>query len=231
MKNKYKTKKQLVEELEALQKQAEKLKKTETRAKQAGKPSSAAQYWQTMFDTINDAVSMIDKNGKITQCNKAMASLLQKPMSEIIGHKCWELMHGTSEPIPGCPIVRMKETLKRETLTLPIGDRWFEVITDPIFDKAGKLTGAVHIIVDITERKRVEKEKDIFFERNQSLITALGEIVYDWHVLTNKLIWEGEYTRILGYTKDEMGEDTESWTGRVHPADLPFVLAEGENAV
>ena len=41
MKNKYKTKKQLVEELEALQKQAEKLKKTETRAKQAGKPSSA----------------------------------------------------------------------------------------------------------------------------------------------------------------------------------------------
>src|SRR4030042_2749758 len=122
MKNKYKTKKQLIEELEALQKQVDKLKKTEPRAKQAGKPSLAAQYWQTMFDAINDAVSIIDRNGKITQCNKAMASVLQKQMSEIIGHKCWELVHGSTKPIPECPIVRMKKSLKREPLTLPTGD-------------------------------------------------------------------------------------------------------------
>ena len=103
MKNKYKTKKQLIEELQALQKQVDKLEKTETRAKQAGKPSSDARYWQPMFDAINDSVSIIDRNGKITQCNKAMASLLQKPMSEIIGRKCWELMHGSTKPIPEAP--------------------------------------------------------------------------------------------------------------------------------
>src|SRR4030042_4073310 len=119
MKDESKTKKQLIEKLEALQKQVDKLKKTETRAKQAGKSSLAAQYWETMFDAINDAISIIDRNGKITQCNKAMALLLQKPTSEIISHTCWELLHSSTKPIPECPIVCMKKSLKRETLTLP----------------------------------------------------------------------------------------------------------------
>jgi PAS domain S-box-containing protein len=122
------------------------------------KLSSIADEWQTIFDSINDAVSLIDTQGRIMQCNKAMSEFISKPFPEIIGHKCWELMHGSTKPIPECPIVRMKKSMKRETLTLPLMGRWFEVTTDPIIDKRGKLAGAVHIIVDITERKQAEEK-------------------------------------------------------------------------
>lgn len=117
----------------------------------------AVDQWQTTFDAIKDAISLIDVEGKILQCNKAMSDLLGKPFTEIVGRTCWELVHGTSEPVPGCPIVRMKETRQRETLKLPIGDKWFESTADLIFDKAGKLNGGVHIIVDITKRKRAQE--------------------------------------------------------------------------
>ena len=203
MKNKYKTKKQLIEELEALQKQVDKLKKTETRAKQAGKPSLAAQYWQTMFDTINDAVSIIDRNGKITQCNKTMASLLQKPMSEIIGRKCWELVHGSTKPIPKCPIARMKKSLKRETLTLPLMGRWFEVTTDPIIDKRGKLAGAVHIIVDITERKQMEEELKIEQYKLREYFENLPLLAYNISFDGTIVDCNNIAVRTLGYDSKE----------------------------
>jgi len=58
----------------------------------------------------------------------------------------------------------------------------------------------------------------------------MGGIVYDWHPRTAALRWEGDVTQVLGYSAAEMGNDTASWTTRVHPEDLPRVLAEVENA-
>jgi len=46
--------------------------------------------------------------------------------------------------------MRLWESRRRETLTLPQGDRWLYAKVDPIFDEAGEITGAVHAISDIT---------------------------------------------------------------------------------
>ncbi len=124
--------------------------------------------WQNTFDAMNDSVSLINLEGKILQCNKAMMEFLKKPSNEIIGSFCWELVHCISEPIEGCPVIRMKETRRRETKILPIGNRWFEITADPQLDKNNKLKGAIHIISDITERKQEEEElktKSHFLER------------------------------------------------------------------
>ena len=43
-------------------------------------------------------------------------------------------------------------------MVLPIGEKWFEVVADPIFDEQGKIIEAVHIISDITQRKLAEEE-------------------------------------------------------------------------
>jgi len=114
--------------------------------------------WQTTFDAMNDSVSLINLEGKILRCNKAMIGFLEKPSNEIIGSFCWELVHGVSEPIEGCPIIRMKETLRRETKILPVGERWLEVTVDPYLDGDNKLKGAIHIISDITVRKLAEEK-------------------------------------------------------------------------
>jgi hypothetical protein len=31
-------------------------------------------------------------------------------MDELVGRTCWELIHGTSEPIEGCPFERMRKS-------------------------------------------------------------------------------------------------------------------------
>jgi len=148
----------LKEERELINGIARMLGEATERRRAEEKMRASAQQWQTTFDAISDAVCLMDLEGSIVQCNTAMANLLQKPFSEIKGRTCWELMHGTSEPIEGCPIARMKETHRKETKVLPIDDRWLEVSVDPLLNDDGSLIGAVHVVSDITERKRAEEE-------------------------------------------------------------------------
>jgi len=122
----------------------------------------SAREWGTTFDAINDMVALTDSEGRIVRCNKAMANLLERPVDKIIGHRCFELLHGTSEPIKECPFLRLQKTRCRESLVWAVRDRWFNIAVDPLMDQEGKIVGGVHIMSDITERKQMEEKLRTF---------------------------------------------------------------------
>ncbi|MDO9035381.1 MAG: PAS domain S-box protein [Methanoregula sp.] len=127
------------------------------RKRAEGALHNAALRWQTTFDSTQDAICLLDAEQRIVQCNRTMQEIYGvKSPDELVGRHCWEIVHGTQKPIPGCPLVRMRETLKRETMELKIGDRWFFVTTDPVLDERRMLVSSVHTIRDITESKRME---------------------------------------------------------------------------
>lgn len=55
--------------------------------------------WQRVLNVIGDPICILDLDGRILQCNKAMVNLLGKPVSEIVGRDCWELVLGSHQPI------------------------------------------------------------------------------------------------------------------------------------
>jgi len=67
-------------------------------------------------------------------------------------------MHGTNEPVEWCPMARMIKSSRKEASIAQIGDKWCDISLDPVINDEGTLIGAVHIIKDITERKKVERE-------------------------------------------------------------------------
>lgn len=119
---------------------------------------TSARQWQTTFDAIGDGICLLDTQNRVVQCNAAMVKLLEKPRAEIIGHTCWELVHDASQPIEGCPIVRLRESQHRESQVLRQGQRWLNITVDPLFAADGSLAGAVHTISDITELKQAEEK-------------------------------------------------------------------------
>ena len=177
--------------------------------------------WQTTFDAINDAVCLLDMNGKILRCNKAMESLLKKSSKEIIGSTCWELVHGTDKPVKGCPIVRMKKTLCRETLVLKVDDKWLNVTVDPLIDETGNLTSAVHIISDITQRKQREEAIKESKERYRGLSEASFEAIF----ISEKgvcLEQNSAAEKMFGYTLSEaIGRKGVEW---IAPDDREMVM-------
>lgn len=140
----------------------------------------STQRWQTTFDAIGDPICLMDKQLKIIQCNKAMMDFIEKPADKIIGHACYELIHGTSDPPEGCPTIVMMETLQRESYKWQIGGRWFEVTTDPILDESGKLANIVHIMSDITEHMRLEEEL-LKSQKLESIGVLAGGIAHNFN--------------------------------------------------
>ena len=116
-----------------------------------------AREWQTTFDATRDAIWILDSNHRILRTNKTAEKYFQRPCSGMLDKPCWEIVHGSTEPIPDCPFGRARKSGHRETMDLQIGPGWFEVIVDPILDDTGQFAGAVHIVSDITERKRAEE--------------------------------------------------------------------------
>ena len=117
----------------------------------------SANQWRTTFDAIGDAVCLLDDEANVVRCNRAMTEMMGKSYSEINGRNCCELWHGRKEPIKGCPFVRMKKTGRRATSEVSLDGKWFEIAVDPLADEEGNIIGAVHIIADITERRRWEE--------------------------------------------------------------------------
>ncbi|HUL29027.1 MAG TPA: PAS domain S-box protein [Thermodesulfobacteriota bacterium] len=137
---------------------------------------NAAQQWRTTFDGIGDIVCLLDPEGKILRCNRALTEFLGKPFSMILNRPYWEIIHRTSLPLKESPVELMKETRRREIAILPIGDRWFNITVDPILDETCSLIGAVHTMSDITERRRSAEEVARLSKENAA-VAEIGRII------------------------------------------------------
>jgi two-component system, cell cycle sensor histidine kinase and response regulator CckA len=131
--------------------------------------AAAAREWQTTFDAVNDVIWMLDRESRIVRCNAATAVHFGKDPGQILGRHCWEVVHGTPGPIPDCPVLRMAQSKHRESMELRLGAGWCSIDVDPILDATGALMGAVHIVSDITERKRAEEAIRHYAQRLEKL--------------------------------------------------------------
>ena len=181
--------------------------------------SQLVSEWQTTFDGVDDAIWLISSDQVILRSNKKAEEIFGLPIGEMLGKHCWEVVHGTSEPIHSCPVRRMRQNLKREQSELRIGDRIFEITVDPILNPEGKLTGAVHIVSDITSRKQAEealKESNhllSMFIKYSPIYTYLKEVTST----ESRVLWASENfqdmigvpgSQMTGKTMSELFPDT-----------------------
>jgi PAS domain S-box-containing protein len=159
-----------------------------------------AREWQATFDATKDAIWILDPNHQVLRSNKTAEQFFHRPCCEMIGKPCWEIVHGATEPIPDCPFVRSRKSGQRETMDLQIGERWFEIIVDPILDAAGQHAGAVHIVSDITERKRAEER----IREQAALLDAANDAIYVRSLDDAMTYWNDGAERLYGWTRAEV---------------------------
>ena len=118
------------------------------------------QKWLTTFNAIADAVFLFDEKGRIIQHKHAFETFSGKPTDEIDGRYCYDVMHGTTYPFDGCPYMKARISRQRESLELKFADRWFVATVDPVLSDNDEISGGVHLLIDIWERKLVEEACD-----------------------------------------------------------------------
>ncbi len=131
-----------------------------TEHKQAEKEiKDSATRWNNTFDAISDIVCVISKEHEFLEINASGLKLLNIPKEDIIGKKCYELIHGADSPIPICPCNAVLETHKPEFVEYEDNGRYYMLSAWPIESGSGKVLSFVHIIADITDKKTAEDER------------------------------------------------------------------------
>ncbi len=117
-----------------------------------------AREWQITFDAVQSAVFLTDETYTIVRCNQAAAELFGRPIEQMIGAKCYRIVHGQHSRYEACPYQSVCREKERRTMVFEQDGRWLEMSVDPVLDAAGNFTGTVHVVNDITERKWIEEQ-------------------------------------------------------------------------
>jgi PAS domain S-box-containing protein len=153
------------------------------------------QELENIFESISDMVYFVGEDYVVRNINKAVSKRLGKPLEEIVGRKCYEVFHGTSEPWALCPHQKTVQTRRAfvEEVEDPYLGGTFITSSSPIFDTAGAFMGSVNVVSDISELKNL-RERVIKTDR----MAALGEVAARVaHEIRNPLVSLGGFAKRL----------------------------------
>ena len=153
-------------------------RKTEEFIKQSKKD------WESTFDTLEDMITIHDKDFNIIRTNRAAQELHKLPFHEILHTKCYKYYHGTEAPPANCPSCESMRTgfPSSHEFFEPFLNKHIEVSAIPRFDSNNEFSGLIHIVRDITKRKEVEAEltrhrehlADMIREKTADLTSAIN---------------------------------------------------------
>jgi PAS domain S-box-containing protein len=207
-----------------------KLQPVTTQANQRSKED-----WENTFNAISDWVAITDLKGRILRTNTIAEKFTGVALSEIVGQSCCKLVHVSDGPIPGCPLLRMLDSGRRESIEVqvPGSERWLMVTVDPVVDERGNVIAAVHITRDITERKKTEQGIRESEEKYRDLVEKEKDIIYTLDDKGNITSSNPAVKTILGYEPKELiGKNfrvliPKDWQKKTE-ADFNNILKKGE---
>ncbi len=136
--------------------------------------------WKRYFMSMPSAALVLTPDHVIVEANLAMAESLGIPVEEMVGRKCYDLLHATSRPANGCPLEMMKQGALSETVEAEteMANRTVVVACTPITGPSGSLEHVVHVATDVTGKRRIERwlrESDL---RHRAIIDAFDGHIY-----------------------------------------------------
>lgn len=127
----------------------------------------------SILDTFLEDLVGLDLELKVLWANQGAAASAGLAPEELVGRCCYEVWHRRSEECPDCPVrsaLQSGRTQEAETVA-PDGQNWF-IRAYPFKDEQGVVRGALKCAVNISHRKRAEKEFQNHQVRFEELVRA-----------------------------------------------------------
>ncbi len=110
------------------------------------------------FEHAGDALSIHKFDGTILHVNRAFCELVGMSKKDIIGKKCYEVVHHIDKFPHFCPMIKTREDLSPHTAEFSQNGRYFLVSVYPAILDNEEISAVIHIVKDITKIKIKEDE-------------------------------------------------------------------------
>ena len=159
---------------------------------------------KAILDASTETISLTDSSGIILIANKAMTSILQKPVEEIVGRSLFDIFPHDIAQKRMVFIQQVVETGKPVSFLDQREHFSFESHLYPVLDETGRISRVAVFARDITQRVRAETA----LTKSQSLLNATQELAHiggwEWDIAAQAMFWTDETYRIHGVTPDEL---------------------------
>lgn len=188
---------------------AKKLKDSrETHQSFIGKLSQREQQLSIIVDTIPGLVSHVDNNLRYLYASKGYERLFGIPPEKVVGRTMKEILGETvfERVEPYIKRVLSGEQVKFENpIKMPNGEISYNLVTyTPYVDQDGNIKGFIIVVIDITERKLIEKALEEEANRRHILMEQSrdGIVILD----QNGKVYESnrKFAEMLGYSLEEI---------------------------
>lgn len=172
------------------------------------------QLLQTILSEAPMIIFSADKNGVFSFSSGKVLERLGLLPGQVVGLKIRDVYKDFPDIIEQSDRALKGEEVRSVVMVEGV---YFETLYRPIFDEKGEVESIVGIAFDVTDQKKAEKERDIFFDTTLSMICTANMQGYFTRL-------NAAWGKILGYTDEELL--SHPFLYFVHPDDVDATLEE-----
>jgi len=193
------------------------------------KTKESEKKYSSLIQNLPAAIYTTDATGRIVLYNKAAATLWGYEPEIGIDYWCKDCKtykaDGTSIPFDastmGLALIERRPIFGEEIIIESINGYNSHVLpySTPTYDSSGNLSGAVNMLIDITDRKKTQQELQMSNERFETVIKATNDAIWEWNLATGNVYHNTSYERIFGYPVKATAQNMEQWIEKIHDED------------
>jgi two-component system cell cycle sensor histidine kinase/response regulator CckA len=175
-------------------------------------------------------------SGRLVSVNAQMTAIFRtsfKPAADLKSYHELVGFHEDGTPYtavewPLARTIMTKERVGGEEIRIQRGDGtdgFIRMSSAPVLDDAGKVVAAVAIVVDITDQRQAERAVRITDERFKFVARATTDVIWDWDIITNSLVWNDSVETVFGHKQNEIYPEIQWLHDHIHPDDRERVIA------
>ena len=196
------------------------------------KLAEAEATYEKLVNTLVDGVIMLDKDGRITTCNKRASAILGLNEEELLGKEfgdsSWKAIKTDGNPFPWYEfptVVTIQTGFPQRNVkmgvTLPNGLQLWLSINSEALIRMGEFEPYAVVVSfsDITESVSREEELRKSNERFFYVSKITSDAIWDIDLETKQIYRSETFYELSGYSREEIKPDLDWWFNKVHPQD------------
>jgi len=181
------------------------------------------QRFKALVQNGADLISILDSRHDYRYISPTSNAILNKAPIHFLNKSFFDFIHKEDVALVRQAFAKLDNEYRVELVPYRMQDnnkkwRWITTtLTDMSDDPV--IQGVVANSRDVTESVNAERKIEESNERYNIVAQATSDVIWDWDMQTDKIIWNAGLEKVFGYARDSIGDDVAWRDERIHPED------------